>query len=346
MPDMGVGTIISAGSSLLGGMMQSDAAENAANIQGQATDRAVAAQNEATKAGIAENRRQFDLLRKDSAPFRGAGSAAIGRLSELLGLGNTAAAGGTIPTGYVSPPRPGTGEQFQWNGGSWVDMAGRPIAQWDADSAQSLSEQALAQSAPAAGAGGSSNPEDSPLLRKFTLADFYADPVTKLGLEFGLNEGRRGLDNMAGARGMRNSGATLKALTRFGEDYAGSKAAESRGRFVEDQGNVYNRLAGVAGSGQTAIQNSGALGASMAGNNAALLNSGGMNIGNLISAGGNARGAASIAGANAMGNGFSTIGNWWNQQNTLDKLMGRGAGSVNPSWMNPSEWSYGVVSPT
>lgn len=149
------------------------------------------------------------------------------------------------------------------------------------------------------------------LNKKFTVGDFYDDPVSQLGLQFGLNEGTKGLNRMAGARGMLNSGANVKALTRYGNDYAGSKAADSYSRFVNDQTNVYNRLAGVAGTGQTAASTTAQLGA----NNAT-------NIGNIMTSAGNARGAASIAGGNALGGIFGNIGNYYGQQQTLDKLLG------------------------
>ncbi|MCR4308157.1 MAG: hypothetical protein NUV80_06380, partial [Candidatus Berkelbacteria bacterium] len=59
------------------------------------------------------------------------------------------------------------------------------------------------------------------LNKKFSIADFMEDPVTKLSYQSGLDLGTQAIDRMAGARGSRNSGATLKELTRFGTDYTG-----------------------------------------------------------------------------------------------------------------------------
>ncbi len=47
------------------------------------------------------------------------------------------------------------------------------------------------------------------------------------------------------------------------------------------------------------------------------------NVGNILTAQGNARGAATIAGGNAMGGAFNTIGNYYGQQNTLDKILAK-----------------------
>jgi len=136
------------------------------------------------------------------------------------------------------------------------------------------------------------------LNRRFTLADFEADPVNQLGFQFGLDEGSKALRRMYGANGMGRSGAAAKALTRFGTDYARSKAGESRARFLQDQDITFNRLSGVAGTGQTATTNTAQLGANYA-----------TNVGNNLIGAANARGASEIAGANAYGGALSNIGN-------------------------------------
>src|SRR4030067_1436713 len=54
------------------------------------------------------------------------------------------------------------------------------------------------------------------LTRRFSLADFLKDP----GYEFRLAEGEKAINRAAAARGMWDSGATGKALTRNGPSYA------------------------------------------------------------------------------------------------------------------------------
>lgn len=155
------------------------------------------------------------------------------------------------------------------------------------------------------------------LNRRFTEADFWSDPVTRLGYESGLNQGMTSLDRMFGARGMRNSGAAAKELTRFATDYTGQKANDAYARFYGDQDRTFNRLSGVAGTGQTATQNTAALGNASAGR-----------VGDIMTNLGNARGASAIARGNAWGNALGTVGNWWGQNAMLDKLI---AGR-NPGW--------------
>ena len=90
------------------------------------------------------------------------------------------------------------------------------------------------------------------LTRKFNANDLANDPVYNSGLKFGLDQGTGALNQRAIANGSYDSGATLKALTRFANDYGSTKANESYNRFNTDNTNTYNRLAGVSGAGQTA----------------------------------------------------------------------------------------------
>jgi hypothetical protein len=73
--------------------------------------------------------------------------------------------------------------------------------------------------------------------------------VYQSGLQFGLSEGEKGINRQAAATGSSLSGATLKALTRFGNDYGSTKANESFNRFNVNQDRTYNKLAGVSGAG-------------------------------------------------------------------------------------------------
>ena len=68
-------------------------------------------------------------------------------------------------------------------------------------------------------------------------AGFEADP----GYRFRLEQGQKAINNNAAARGLRLSSDTQKALG----DY-------SQGMASQEYGNAWNRLAGLAGAGQTA----------------------------------------------------------------------------------------------
>lgn len=138
------------------------------------------------------------------------------------------------------------------------------------------------------------------------------------GYQFRLGQGEQAIDRAAGAQGLRRSGATLKALTRFGQDYASNEF-----------GNIYNRLAGISGTGQQTGAQLGQFGAQNAGN-----------IGNLMTGAANARGAAGIAGANAWGNALNTGVNAYGQQSFLNRLFPQGGSSGNLGYQ-PTPYAYG-----
>lgn len=80
---------------------------------------------------------------------------------------------------------------------------------------------------------------------------FYASP----GYQFRLDEGQQGLDRNMASRGLLNSGARGKALTRYNQGVA-----------ADEFGNYTNRLSALAGLGQTATDQTNAYASSYAGN--------------------------------------------------------------------------------
>lgn len=73
------------------------------------------------------------------------------------------------------------------------------------------------------------------------------------GYQFRMQEGMKALQGSAAARGSLNSGATLKALTRYGQDYGS-----------QEYGNIYNReynrLSNLVGVGQASAAGTAAAG--------------------------------------------------------------------------------------
>ena len=137
--------------------------------------------------------------------------------------------------------------------------------------------------------------------RNFGRADFQADP----GYAFRQAEGQKAIDNSAASRGSALSGATLKALTRFGQDTASSEYQNSYNRWNNDVSNRFNRISGVAGTGQQATQQIGQYGQSTAGNIA----QGNMNTANNVASNtiqaGNARASGYVGMANALTGGVN-----------------------------------------
>lgn len=323
---------IAVAGSVIGGLINSNSASQASDAQSQST-----------AAAVAEQRRQYDQTRADTAPYRDTGSAAVRRIADLLGLSVPATAdtrggaptrdqfthpatggGSGLPAGYVPT---GSGGEYS---AADLQMANQNQGGTPASFDQAGYDKALADFNAGAPGPAAQSPDSGALNKKFTLQDFWDDPVTQASYQFGLDEGTKAIDRMAGARGGRNSGATLKALTRFGTDYTGQQAGNSYNRFYSDQDRTFNRLSGVAGTGQTATTNTAQLGQTTANT-----------VGNLISSEGNARGAAAIAGGNAISGGIGNAVNSYTQQQTLNRLLGNGGASMYGGYSEPAGWSTG-----
>lgn len=254
------------------------------------------------------NRNQLEQSRRDSASYRGVGNEAQYRLGDLLGL-NVRGPDARVPDGAMDVT-------------TWAQQHGFNLPQhrqWNESELQNIYRSGYQQYLDGLSESQGQPSDFGSLNRKFTIGDFEADPVNQLGLKFGLDEGTKAIRRMLGAKGALQTGGAVKGLTRYATDYTGSKAAESRSRFIQDQDITFNRLSGVSGSGQTATANSAALGANTANNMAQ----------NVVGAG-NARGAAAIAGSNAIAAPIAAAGNVMTTKYLLD--------SMRPQYPQPSRF--------
>lgn len=81
----------------------------------------------------------------------------------------------------------------------------------------------------------------SGLQNKNLLGDFQGDP----GYQFRLNQGNTAINNAAAARGLGNSGATMKALTEYGQNFASNEYNNAYNR-------EFGRLSTLSGLGASA----------------------------------------------------------------------------------------------
>lgn len=117
-------------------------------------------------------------------------------------------------------------------------------------------------------------------LSSLASGDFAKNMEMDPGYQFRMKQGQNALQSSAAARGGLNSGATMKALQRYGQDFASNEYNNAYNRN-------YSRLSQLAGLGSNASQN--------------LMNAAG-NYGSQVSANltglGNANAAAQMAQAN------------------------------------------------
>lgn len=139
----------------------------------------------------------------------------------------------------------------------------------------------------------------------FTGKDLESEP----GYQFGLNQGTQGIERGQASRGNFLSGAAMKELNRFNQDYAGTKFNDAFNResskwntnlnaYNGNRDRIYNFLTGVSTLGQNSaaqVGSSNQQAATQAGNN--------------MLAAGAAQSAGSVAGGNAWASGINQAAN-------------------------------------
>lgn len=237
---------LGAAGSIASSSAQKKAAQSAANASQAATDQS-----------IAEQRRQFDQSRQDMMPWQTAGAGALGQLAGMYGLSTQAGVPtaqtyaylqanpkvkADIDAGYFGGPG-NYDAAVQWHrneyGGAMKNQ-GRVTAGGYASPPVQVPANGSATTGGATGVSPSSN-----------MAGFFASP----DYQFRMNEAMRALTARNAALGIQDSGAAQKA------------ALQQSGNLASGEFNNYaNRLASIAGVGQTAAQNTAQLGSAMAGN--------------------------------------------------------------------------------
>lgn len=240
--------------------------------QSKASDRAAQASQQAADQATAEQRRQFDIAQQNQAPWLATGTSALNQLASLYGL-QTAQSPSTFNESAYLAANPDVAAAVGRG-----DFGGSALAHYNQ---YGRNEGRAGVSAPT-GSGGPSG-----------MAGFTASP----DYQFRLNEAMRGLTARNAALGIQDSGAAQRAAITL----AGNQAS---GEF----NNYANRLAALAGVGQTAANTSAQIGQNYANS-----------VGN-------------IAQNNASNLGSSYQQQGANQANLWGTLAGIGGGLVNQYW--------------
>lgn len=308
------------GAGIGGALISGAAAGDAADTQAASADRASQLKWQ-----------QYQQNREDLAPYRQAGYGALNQLSTLLGIPT---ANTTTGSSYGLGDLTWDPSANQWTSASLRQQAqqGGSFGPDDEQRYQSLIQQQLAanptgvqqyQTSLQQNPGGNADdPNYGSLLKPFSETDWQADP----GYQFRLDQGQQALERSAAARGGLLSGGALKDIDAYSQGLASQEYQNAYNRYNNDQTTAYNRLAGVAGTGQTAINTIGANGAATAGQ-----------IGSNIIGAGNAAAAGTVGAANALNSGISQgISSY--QTNQLYNMLAQQPSSV-------SGWGGTVADP-
>lgn len=129
------------------------------------------------------------------------------------------------------------------------------------------------------------------------------------GYQFRLNEGNKAISRATASGRLPGGGASLKALTRFGQDYASGEYGNAFNRYQTGFGNRFNVASNLAGIGGDSL---GAMG-NLRQNYGTSANNLRQNFGQSMSDGitgiGNAQAAGQVGSANAWTQGMQNIGN-------------------------------------
>jgi hypothetical protein len=142
------------------------------------------------------------------------------------------------------------------------------------------------------------------LTREFSNLDLnkYLSPNYNFQLEQGLGATRNALNSTGGLIG----GNAQKGLIDYNQNFAGNAYNNAFNQFQTQRGNIYNTLAGIAGIGQTATNQTGANATNY-----------GTNIANLDVGAANARAAGTVGAANAYSGAIQNAGNTYMLSNLL-----------------------------
>lgn len=174
-------------------------------------------------------------------------------------------------------------------------------------------EEGVARQQPWLRAGENALAKLVPLATEYTpfgTQQFQADP----GYAFRLSEGQKALERSAAARGGLLSGATGKALTRYGQEMGSQEYQNAFNRYQTERAARMQPLQSLAGVGQTTANTLGAAGQTYAGQAGNILGQMATNVGEAIGAAGQARASGYMGGANALSGGLTQYLNFSNQQ--------------------------------
>ncbi len=330
-----IGGGLAAGGSLGAAALESNAAGNAAKTQANAADYAAGIQGTLGQESLANEVQTQQQNQANEAPWLKTGANSLASLGYLLGI----TPGGTPGGGPATP-----GQTLSIPGGK--------------------GSVTLPGVTPLTGAANTNLGGMGSLMENYPGGTFTAPTAAQAeatpGYKFALNQGEKAVGAGASANGSLLTGGTLNAENQFGQGLATTNYNNTYNQALQsyntnyntwanNQANQFNRLAAVAGMGQTSAQTLGNQGVQSAGQVANTLNSTGSQIGQDYQNAAAATASGYMGSANAWGQGIGGAANSMSQMFMLNQMMNGNGGKppLNPNGyaVNPSgQPYYGYVS--
>lgn len=358
------GLVIAAGVGAYSAVSSGNAARKAAEAQTGAANQATEAQERIAQEQLAFQRQVYDDTQRRLSPYAAVGYEALPYLKSL-----TLAGGGATPLSLPQPlpsPQEGGGQLFFASGQpapleaiiqasqikSYTNGTGPSLYTAQGVGADQQMIDAIAQSLTPLPGGQTSLPGgvlppgrgETGIAPQFDFGpeDFQRDP----SYQFRLNEGLKQVERSAASRGGATGGNALKAITAYGQEAAsqeyGNAYNRALGRFTtnvnaanNERDRQFNRLAALAGVGQTSTTQLNQAGANAVSQQGQTLGTLGQQVGSNILGAGNARASGYVGATNAFNQGLTNVANTGGQfanylqlQQFLDRLKTQQAGSV------------------
>lgn len=358
------------GGALLGGVVSAVGANAAADTQASAANNAANLQANTAQNSLEFQGNSLNTEIANQQPWYQSGEGALSQLDALLGI-----TPGAPAQGVQVPGMPGSTPSTATNTSAYAGPYAGPAG--DTSRVPMASQTPGVQASPpalTATAGGqfqaaapgttavdaNGNPvggasSSSPLMQPWNQTFQAPTAVTEQndpGYQFRLQQGEKALDMGAAASGNLLTGGTANAEQQYGQNYASNEYSNVYNRALQDystnyntfeanQANQYNRLASMAGVGQTTasqINNNISSGTTTAASTmGSAANAIGANINNAAAA----TASGYVGGANAISNGITGMGNTVSQYNLLQQLQNQNGGGVQTPNFG-SSINYGV----
>lgn len=187
----------------------------------------------------------------------------------------------------------GSKDNVNWSNPAQADKIGKSMIGIGTDPRATPTAPTTAADSLAQGAGYYGDPNDpnyGSFTKPFDTQSFYQnlDP----SYFFRLQQGQQGVVNGNAAGSGSLSGSAMKDLMNYNQNAASQEYGNAYNRYQTTQGNIFSRLAEMAGLGQAAAAGTAANGTALAGQ-----------AGQATQNAGSAAGAGIVGGANAISNG-------------------------------------------
>jgi len=310
-----IGGGIAAAGSLGGAALESNAAGNAASAEKNAAEYAAQIQGDLGQESLANEIETQQQNQANEAPWLQTGANSLATLGYLLGI----TPGGTVGPGGSAATTPGQTLTIPGVKGSVTIPGVTPLTGTANTNIGTLGS--LMEAYP----GGQFTAP--------TQSQAQQDP----GYQFALNEGEKAVQAGASANGSLLTGGTLNAENEYAQGLANTTYNNVYNRALQtyntnyntwanSQANQFNRLAALAGMGQTTAATLGSQGLTSAGQVANTLTNTGAQLGQDYMNAGAATASGYMGSGNAWAGGLSGAANSLSQMMMLQQLMNGGAG--------------------